>query len=438
MEGVTSFLIAIFLGALIGLQREYEQQQTHVFRFAGIRTFILISILGALLGYLSKEILNNYILAILGFVAILIFSALSYILTYIKYKNNTATTEIAAVLVYTLGLMCTTGFLNLAVIFGILLAGLLTFKERIHKIPQKIKKKELFALVEFALISLVVLPLLPNKNYSPADIPVLEKILTSLGLSASLLEQLNVFNLYHMWLMVILVAGISLLGYVLVKFFGTKRGYGLTGLVGGLISSTAVTISMAGESKKYKKITIPFVVAVVVASSTSFIRMIIEVSVVNNNLLGKLLIPMGLMGVIGYLSAFLLYLKTGKKKNQKEIELKQPFALMPAVKFGLFFLLVIFLSRLLQILAGSTGLYLASIISGFADVDAITLTMSSLSRMGNITEQVAVTAIVLAAASNTLIKGAMAWFLGERKFAMYIAIIFVLILLFGLGAIFLI
>jgi len=131
-------------------------------------------------------------------------------------------------------------------------------------------------------------------------------------------------------------------------------------------------------------------------------------------------------------------LKDGKKENKKEMKLNQPFALVPAIKFGFFFLFIIFLSKLLQILVGSTGLYLASIISGFADVDAITLTMSSLSKMGDITNQVAVISIVLAAASNTLIKGGMAWYLGERKFALHVLIIFFLILLFGLGAVFLI
>lgn len=438
MQEVIPFFIAIFLGALIGLQREYEQQHSHIIRFAGIRTFILISILGSLLGYLSKEVLNNYLLVAIGLIVVMIFASLSYILTYVKYKDNTATTEISAVLLYILAFMCTIGFLKLAVIFGILIAGFLTFKKKIHRLPMRIKKKELFSVVSFALISLVVLPLIPNKSYSPADSTVVSGILTSLGIPLGILEQLDVFNFYHLWLMVILVAGISFVGYILVRFFGTKKGYGLAGLVGGMISSTAVTLSMAKESKKYRKVVNPFVIAVVVASATSFIRIIIEVAVVNNNLLGNVLIPLGLMGATGYISALFLYLKKGKRKIRKEIKLKQPFALIPSVKFGLFFLFVIFLSRLLQILVGSTGLYIASITSGFADVDAITLTMSSLSKLGTITNDVAVTSIILAAASNTLVKGGMAWFMGEKKFAYSILIISLLILISGLVTIFLI
>jgi uncharacterized membrane protein (DUF4010 family) len=434
MQVVISFLVAIFLGALIGLQREYEQQHSHIFRFAGIRTFILISILGALLGYLSKEVLGNYVLAMIGLVIVLVFAALSYILTYMKYKDNTATTEIASVLVYVIALMCTIGFMELGVFLGILIAVFLTFKKRIHHFPEKIKKKELVSLVEFALISLVILPVLPNKNYAPTDSKTLTSILTSLGISHNLLSQLDVFNLYHVWLMVILVAGIGFLGYILVKFFGTKRGYGLAGFVGGLISSTAVTLSMSEESKKYKKLVNPFVIAVVVASSTSFFRVLLEVSVVNRSLLNGLLFPLLLMGILGYGATFFLYLRKGKKKNKKSIKLEQPFALMPAIKFGAFFLFIIFLSKLLQVLVGSSGLYLASALSGFADVDAITLTMASLSKMGQISNKVATISIILAASSNILTNGGLAWFFGEKKFAYYVLGIFALILIFGLGS----
>jgi len=390
------------------------------------------------LGYLSMELFGNYLLAIIGFIGIFIFASISYIITYLKYKDNTATTEITSIIVYVLGVMCIVGFFKIAVIFGVIVAGLLTFKKGIHKIPERIKKNELFSVMGFAIISLVILPLLPNKNYSPADSAILSNILTTLGIHINILRQLDVFNFYNMWLMVILVSGISFLGYILVKFFGTEKGYGLSGFVGGLFSSTAVTISMAGESKKHRKMVNPFVIAVVVASATSFIRIIIEVVIINNNILGAILIPLGIMGLFGYASAFVLYLKHEKKTNKKEIKINQPFALIPAIKFGLFFLFIIFIIRLLQILIGSTGLYIASIVSGFADVDAITLTMSSLSRSGEIMNTVAVTSIVLAAASNTLIKGAMAWFLGEKKFALYISIIFLFILALGIITLFLI
>jgi len=136
---------------------------------------------------------------------------------------------------------------------AITIAALLTFRERLHLFAKNMKKEELFAIVTFALISLVILPFLPNRNFSPMDVPILRDILIATPLNQTILSQLNVFNFYNIWLMVILVAGISFLGYILVKVLGAKKGYGLTGFVGGLVSSTAVTLSMSKESKEHRK-----------------------------------------------------------------------------------------------------------------------------------------------------------------------------------------
>ncbi|MFH0752216.1 MAG: MgtC/SapB family protein [archaeon] len=432
-----NFIVAMLLGALIGLQREYIQQKFNIKRFAGLRTFILISLLGALLGYLSLNVFHNYTIVIAGFVAITIIALASYSFTYLKYKATSATTELASILTFVIGLMCTVGFMKYAVVFGILIAVLLTFKQGLHGFASKIKNKELLAIVEFALILLVILPLLPNKEFSPLDIPILKDVLLALSIPENMLAQLNVFNPYNIWLMVILVAGISFLGYVLIKFLGTRKGYGLTGLVGGLVSSTAVTISMAEESLKNKKVLNPFVIATVIASSTAFIRILVEVIVVNNSLTKLVLIPLGIMGLAGYGIAFVLYTRDNKKRKAKELELKQPFNIRLALKFGIFFAFVIFIAKLAQITLGSIGVYLASIFSGLADVDAITLTMSSLSKLGEISPKVAVTAIILAASSNTLAKAGMAWFFGEKRFAKHITVISVVILALGLGAVYL-
>ena len=429
---VINFLIAIFIGALIGLQREHSQKQEKMIHFAGIRTFVLISLFGAILGYISITAIGNYYLVIVGFIVVALLALSSYFLSYFRYKNTGSTTEVAAILMFIIGLMCTIGFLSEAIILGIVIAAILTFKETLHGFANKLKQQEIVAIVSFALISLVVLPLLPNQEFSPLDVPVLSNVLLSMGISEATLAQLDVFNPHSFWLMVILVAGISFLGYILVKSFGTKKGYGLAGLVGGLISSTAVTLSMAGESKKYKKITMPFVIAVVIASATSFIRVLIEVIVINNKIVSLIAIPLGIMGLVGYISAFVLYIKKEKIKEVKKIDVEQPFNLITALKFGLLFVLVIFIARLAQVLAGTLGIYIASIFSGLVDVDAITLTMASLSKLGEISPRVAVTSIIFAVSSNTLVKAAMAWIVGEKRFAKYVSIIFLLILAVGL------
>ncbi len=428
---VWGVIVAIFLGALIGLQREYTQQHINLKLFAGFRTFILITFFGAILGYLGGDF--NSVWAIVGFGGIILFSLISYYLNYMKRNLPSATTEISAIISYILGVMCTTGYTQLAVIFGILLLTFLTFKERLHNLAKKMEGNEMFAVVKFALLSLVVLPFLPNKNYSPADLPGLREILYSLGISKDFLSQLSVFNFYHIWLMVVLVAGISFLGYFLTKIVGDKKGHGILGFVGGLVSSTAVTLSMCAESKGNKKIVSPYVLATLLASSIMFIRVLIEVSIVNSSLLNMVILPLGVMALTGFSLGFFFYKKKDKMQKAKKLQLRQPFAILPALKFALFFMLVMLISKIAQLSFGATGIYITSIFSGIADVDAITLSMSSLSRAGEISNLVAAVSIILATISNTIVKTGLAFFLGSRKFGIAILKVFSIILAMGIG-----
>jgi uncharacterized membrane protein (DUF4010 family) len=268
------------------------------------------------------------------------------------------------------------------------------------------------------------------------DVPGLRDILLGFNINPTFLSQLDIFNFYHIWLMVVFIAAINFLGYFLIKMIGSKKGYGILGFVGGLVSSTAVTLSMAGESKQYK-VVFPFVLATVIATSVMFVRVIFEVAVVNSSLLTILLMPLGTMALVGFGLAFLFYRRGNKsQKKAKEIEIEQPFALKPALKFGLFFLLVLFVSKITQLAFGQVGIYATSVLSGLADVDAITLSMASLSKSGSVTDFVATTSIILATASNTLVKAGMALMLGNKKFGKIILGIFLAILLVGLSVLF--
>jgi uncharacterized membrane protein (DUF4010 family) len=331
-----------------------------------------VSFFGAILGYLTNSF--NSLWVIIGFITIILFALSSYVITYMKSKKLSATTQISFILTYVLGVMCTTENSGLAVIFAILIATFL--------------------------------------------------------ISTSFLAQLNVFNFYNIWLMVIFIGGINLLGYFLVKIIGSKRGYGLIGLVGGLVSSTAVTLSMADESKRAKSPFSPFLLATIIATAVMFIRVIFEVAVINARLLPVLIFPMGAMAITGFILAFIFYKRKSKKKA-KEVELTQPFAIGPALKFGGLFAIILVVSRAAQVLFGKVGIYVTSFLSGLADVDAITLTMSSLSRDGGVSSIVATTAIILAVASNTLVKVGIAYFLGNKKFGKYILWAFLGILAVG-------
>lgn len=432
---IFGLVAAIFLGALIGLQREFKQQHETLKSFAGFRSFILISFFGGLLGYLSGSFSSLWVS--LGFIFVLVLSILAYFLLFKKLKIVSGTTEISFVFTYVLGVMCTTGYVELAVIVGILIVTFLTFKERLHKLAKKLKSKELIGMIKFALIAFVILPFLPNKNYSLLDIPGVGAILQGLGINFNFLSQLDVFNFYKIWLMVIFIAGINLVGYFLIKLIGKKKGYGVLGFVGGLVSSTAVTLSVAGESKKNKKIMNAFIIAILLAGLVMFVRVLFEVAIVNASLLSILIFPLGIMALISFLIVFFLYKRKEKVEISEDIEVKQPFALKPALIFGLFFGLILFVSKLAQLLFGSVGIYMTSVLSGFIDVNAITLTMASLSKTGSVNNFVAGVSIMLAVLANTLFKAGLVYFLGNRKLGKTICLWSILILFSGLLALFL-
>ena len=435
MEGAINILIAILLGSLIGLQREFTKQHNNQNIFAGIRTFILIALLGSILGYLTRNIESTYV--IIGFIFTILFALIAYATTTKKQYGADGTTQVALILTYILGVMTTTSRLEIAVILAILIATFLTFKEKLHNIARKIDATELVAMVEFALIAFVILPFLPNQNYSPSDIPGISQIFQSLGATPEFLTQLNVLNPHNIWLMIIFIAGINLAGYFLVKLFGTKKGYELTGLVGGLISSTAVTISMSQESKQKQNIN-PLLIATILSSSVMFARVIFEVAILNYKILPALTIPLGSMILTSIFIATILHRKKDQQKTPQEKDTtSQPFALLPAIQFGIFFALILLVSKIAQLLFGSTGIYATSILSGLADVDAITLTMSNLSAAGSISTLTATTAIILAVASNTLVKAGIAYWFGTKNFGTKILITFTIILLIGLLILFL-
>lgn len=434
---ILGLVVAIFLGTLIGLQREFKQQHLNVKNFAGFRSFILVAFFGGILGYLTGSFESVWV--ILGFVIVAIFSISAYYVVYKKTKKISGTTELAFILTYILGVMSTTGNSELAVIFGIIITTFLTFKERLHTLAKKLEPKELMGMVKFGLIAFVILPFLPNKNYSPLDIPGFSNVLQGLNISVDFVSKLDVFNFHTIWLMVIFIAGINLIGYFLVKIIGSKKGYGILGFVGGMISSTAVMLAMAGECKGNKKNLNPFLLAVIISTSVMFLRVIFEVAVVNPNLLVYVILPLFGMFVFGMFFSFIFYKKNNdQSKSEEEIKLKQPFALIPALKFGGIFMSILIISRIAQLLFGKIGLYATSVLSGITNVDAVTLTMASLSKSGEISLTVAAMSIFIAIASNTFIKSGIAYFMGNKKFGMKVFFVFSLILLLGLTIVLLI
>ncbi|MCA9928793.1 MAG: DUF4010 domain-containing protein, partial [Anaerolineales bacterium] len=267
---------------------------------------------------------------------------------------------------------------------GVITTALLSFKGELHRFVERINREDVLATLKFAIITAIVLPVLPNQSFWPAPFDVL--------------------NPYKIWLMVVLISGISFLGYVLVKVVGSNRGVGLTGLLGGLVSSTAVTLSFSQRSQKDAQLAKPFALAITIAWTVMFIRVLIVVGALNIPLLGVAWLPITAAGVAGL--AYGIYLYFSPRLGDSEgVAVSNPFELGPAITFGLLYGVILLVSRAAQMYFGSTGIYLSSIVSGVADVDAITLSMSELSSSGALDLTTAARAITFATMSNTVVKG---------------------------------
>ena len=273
------------------------------------------------------------------------------------------------------------------------------------------KSEELADTLKFAVIAFVILPFLPNQSYGP----------------------LELFNPFIVWLMVVFISGISFAGYILMKWFGEK-GIALAGIFGGLISSTAVTTSFAERSAKSKNIYLALVLGVVLANAIMFIRILLEVFVLNRTLFVEMLIPLLTLAVICAVFSYFIWEKAKKVKGK--VELTSPFTLGPALKFGAFFAVILALVKVADVYLSSKGDYLVSFISGFADVDAITVSLSQLAKT-TLSLETARNGIVLAALTNVGVKGGIAWWFGGKEFSRIIVALFSVLIVVGLGLLFL-
>jgi uncharacterized membrane protein (DUF4010 family) len=276
-----------------------------------------------------------------------------------------------------------------AIILGGLVTVLLSAKPTIHSLVDRIDERERRASLKFILVVLVVLPILPDRE----------------------LDVLYGLNPRFIWLMVGFVTGLSFVAYILSRVVGAKRGIALTGILGGFVSSTATTVSMAERISETPDLYKIGSFSIVVASIVMFPRALVEVAVVNPALLSRVLVPLGVMTGVGVLIAGIVYWQS-TTESAVETELKNPFRLRPALFFGAVFAVVLLVSQSANTWFGDSGIYATAFLSGLADVDAITLTLSALEADGEISPAVATTGIVIGAIANTLTKAGLAWLLG--------------------------
>ena len=386
--------VAILIGLLIGMEREHSRTKDDK-TFAGIRTTPLIALLGFIAGLIAS--FTSY------WIYFIIFAGFSSLVTTshvfsAKTGKLGGTSEIALLIAFLLGTIVYFNYIILAAVIAVIVTLFLTLKIQLHQFVGKISEEDIFATLKLAIITVIVLPLLPDKNYGP----------------------LEVLNPRLIWYMVILVSGISFIGYVLVKILGEGKGISITGLLGGMVSSTAVAYSLSKKSKENNLLSPNFAVGIILASTIMYLRIFIVVLILKSSLINSLWIPLLLFTIVGFVVSLLMSRRFLNGKHEP-IELTNPFRLKPAILFGIIFGIVILAAKAAQVYFGAGGLYLASALAGITSVDAIVISLSKIAN-GSTATDVIVIAIIIATITNNVVKSLITLFAGSKELKRYVFI----------------
>ena len=382
--------IALAIGLLIGLERGWHiRDKGEGMRIAGLRTYGLIALLGGLWGILAQQ--AGIVLMGFAFLSLTFVLLIAYSNSLKKFEDYSITSIVASLITFTLGTLAVFGYTTLASATAVVITLLLGFKPLLHGWLNKLEQHELEATLKLLLISVVMLPILPDRSFDPW----------------------GVLNPYLIWWMVVLIAGISYLGYFAVRILGNRHGPVLTGIFGGLVSSSALTINLSRLSGAYQNMQDALAAGILAACATMFFRILILTFILNPDLFQLLLPSLALMGIMTCLMAYLFWKHAPEFQADEEIRLQNPFQLGMAIKFGVFLVSILLLSKVLKIYFGDMGAYVLAAVSGLADVDPITLSMSQMSKAG-LGREVAAHAILIAAAVNSVIKSIVAFVIGDR------------------------
>ncbi|HYQ38523.1 MAG TPA: MgtC/SapB family protein [Pseudomonas sp.] len=386
---------ALAIGLLIGAERGWSARDTQdTLLSAGIRTYGLVGLLGGLASLLAGHFGALAWLALLLALGVLITAA--YLVGQRYESDPGVTSEIALLLTFLLGSLALAHSRLLAAGCAVVVALLLSLKEPMHAALKRLSASELSGALKLLFISLVLLPALPDQGYGPWQ----------------------VFNPYATWWMVVLIAGLGFAAYVAMRLVGTRHGLLLTALLGGLVSSTAMTLTLS-RMHEQRELHAPLAAGLLATSALMFPRVLLEVAAINPPLLGELLWPLGAAALLYAGGALYWWWRAAAAEHSIHAEppLKNPFELGPALRFAALLAAILLLVEAGRRELGDVGVYLVSLLSGLTDVDAITLSLSR-SALGELDPQVAVRGIALAVTSNSLIKAVLIAMIGGPRLAL--------------------
>ncbi len=396
------FGLALAIGLLLGLERGWhDRTEDEGARIAGIRTFALTGMLGGVSGWLADLMAPSFpvftMLALGGLLAI------SY---WLRLRDDTdlgLTTETALLLTFALGVASVIGEMAPVAAVAVVAAILLSMKPTLHHWVRQIERFELESLFKLALISVVILPLLPDQGYGPGE----------------------VLNPYELWWAVVIVAALSFVGYLAIRIAGARFGMLATGLFGGLASSTSTTLALARLARADGSLSRVAAAGIVLAGSVTFLRIVALVAVFEPALIAPLVWPMVTMAATGLAGAGLMQVfARGERASHDDIpDIGNPLALKTALGFGAVLALVLIAVHYLRGWLGSEGVFAAAAFSGITDVDALTISVSRLIDQDLSLADGAV-AIFIAAAVNTAVKAGISFVAGNRGLGLRVGAIY--------------
>ncbi|MCE5272246.1 DUF4010 domain-containing protein [bacterium] len=369
------FFIALGLGFLLGLERETSGLAQQHQPIAGVRTYSLISMYGFGCAWLAQ----NGVPAVLplGLISIVVLAGIEYA-GRIREGHQGWTSSVAVLITYVIGALTLNTIIWLPLALGIISAILLSEKTRIEHFVESLKKFELFAILKFLVVTVLVLPLLPNREFT----------------------QFNL-NPVGTWKIVILISTIGFVGYFLMKKFGSQYGLWLSGLLGGIVSSTAVSVAMGRMAQKSPEISAQALRSSLLASSVMYVRILLIIAIMGPGFLPLIWWRLLVLAGLGVVLSLTTGVRGGVSKSSLDSGLSNPFEISPALVFSVLFLTLQVVTILVKSHFGNSGLLILSFIVGVTDIDPFILSILSSKTIST----VLVSAIIISMLGNTLIKG---------------------------------
>lgn len=422
---IYKLIISIILGGFIGVERQLHQQDEDKklskkgpAEQLGLRTFSLITLLGAITGLILPTL---PLLAgmVTGFVMVL--TLVFYFFDSWYTKDYGITTELAVIFMFLMGVFIGLPIFSLQVVVAltILAAVVLSRKDKFKAMTDRLHKAEVSSFISYLVIALVVLPLIPNQSYSMGSLPYIGDLFGSLAIPKNVLN-LPFLNPFSLWLYVALITGVDVAGYILERTVGQKKGWLLTSTVAGFISSTALTFSIAKESKKSSMVHI-LVGGALIGNITSFIQIAILMGTFNPKFFAQALPTISLMMLVGISVVYFFYHQSRSKNKdltsaKTAIASTKLFNIYPALKFVGLYLIITIISKVAYAVFGNAGYLISMGLAAMTGMDAVVISLSQFAG-GQISFELALLTFVTANMINLLVKTAYAFLEGSRQFA---------------------